>query len=175
MKTVVNQETVEKVVSTVTGTNTASMVGTWTYTGSAVEFESDNFLQQAGGTVAASTVEGQLDKQLSKLGITSGKMTFTFASDSTFTAQLGSRNMNGTYSYDASTEKVTLSFSTLLNFSAKVSCTSSTMDLLFNADKLLKVATTLASKSSNSTLKSISSLAGSYDGMLMGFSFTKKE
>ena len=49
------------------------------------------------------------------------------------------------------------------------------MDLLFESDKLLKLITFLSSKSSNATLKTISSLANSYDGMMLGFSLEKKE
>ena len=35
-----------------TGKSTADMTGTWSYTGSAIEFESDNLLQKAGGMEA---------------------------------------------------------------------------------------------------------------------------
>ena len=61
-----NKENIEKVVNTVTGKNTASLTGTWSFTGSAVEFESDNLLNKAGGAVAANMVEGKLDEYLGK-------------------------------------------------------------------------------------------------------------
>lgn len=175
LKDLFSKENIEKVVSTVTGQSTASMEGTWTYTGAAIEFESDNLLQQAGGSVAASTAESKMNEQLAKLGITEGKMSFTFNADSTFTAKVSKKNVSGTYSYDESTKMVNLKFSRLINFNAKVNCTSSSMDILFNSDKLLKLITTLTSKSSNSTLKTISSLAGSYDGMMVGFALKKEE
>ena len=54
LKDLLNKENIEKVVNAVTGKSTASMEGTWIYTGSAIEFESDNLLQKAGGSVAAS-------------------------------------------------------------------------------------------------------------------------
>ncbi|MCI1646982.1 MAG: DUF4923 family protein [Bacteroides sp.] len=166
---------VEKAVNTITGTNTADITGTWTFTGSAVEFKSENLLMKAGGSVASSTVEGKIDQQLRRVGITAGKMTFTFNTDSTFNAKVGTRNMNGTYSYEASAKKVNLKFVSLIGLSAKVNCTSDKMDLLFNSDKLLKLITFLSSKSSNTTLKSISSLSNSYDGMLTGFSFKSQK
>ncbi|MDO4164849.1 MAG: DUF4923 family protein [Bacteroides sp.] len=166
---------VEKAVSTVTGTSTSSsMTGTWSYTGSALEFESDNLLTKAGGSVAASTVESKLDEQLTKIGITEGKLSFTFNTDSTFTATANSKNISGTYSYSSSTEKVKLKFAKVVSVSADVNLSSSSMDLLFDADKLLTVLTYLSSKSSNSTLQTISSLAESYDGMLVGFSLSKQ-
>lgn len=175
LKDLFNKENIEKVVNAVTGNSTVSMEGTWSYTGSAIEFESDNLLQKAGGSVAAGAAESKLNEQLAKIGIKEGQMSFTFNADSTFTSKVGSKSLNGTYSYDASEQKVNLKFAKLIGINAKMNCTSSNMDLLFDADKLLKIVTFLASKSSNSTLKSISSLAGSYDGMMMGFALKKEE
>ena len=134
LKDLFNKENVEKVVSAVTGKNTVDMTGTWSYTGAAIEFESDNLLMKAGGAVAATTAEA-----------------------------------------NATEKHVTMKFVRLINMNAKVNCTSGSMDLLFESDKLLKLITFLSSKSSNATLKTISSLANSYDGMMLGFSLEKKE
>ena len=175
LKDLFNKENIEKVVNAVTDNKTVQMTGTWSFTGSALEFESDNLLQKAGGAVAASTVEKKLDEQLEKIGITAGKLSFTFNADSTLTATVGSKPLNGTYSYDASTQKVNLKFAKIIGLNAKVNCTSGSMDLLFNADKLLQLLTYLSSKSSNSTLQTIGSLAESYHGMLVGLGLEKKE
>lgn len=176
LKDLFNKDNIEKVVNAVSGKSTAiNITGTWTFTGSAIEFESDNMLQKAGGAVAASAAEKKLNEQLSKVGIKSGRMSFTFNADSTFTSNVSGKKLSGTYSYDASTEKMNLKFAKLVNFNTQINCTSTNMDMLFNSDKLLKLVTYLASKSSNSTLKSISSLANSYDGMLLGFSMEKSK
>ncbi len=45
------------------------MEGTWTYTGPAIEFESDNLLQKAGGSVAANAAENKLKRTIGKVGI----------------------------------------------------------------------------------------------------------
>ena len=111
------------------------MTGTWTYSGSAIEFESDNLLQKAGGAAAASLAENKLNEQLAKVGIKDGLVSFTFNADSTFTSTVGKRTMNGTYSYDTSDMTVHLKYIRLLNLIAKVNCTSSSMELLFNSDK----------------------------------------
>lgn len=174
-KDLFSKENVEKVVSAVTGNSTVDMTGTWSYTGAAIEFESDNFLMQAGGAVAATTAEAKLNEQLSKVGIAAGKMTFTFNADSTFNAKLGTRTLSGSYSYNATDKKANLKFARLIGMNVKINCTSSTMDMLFESDKLLKLITFLSSKSSNATLKTISSLADSYDGMMLGFSLKKTE
>lgn len=174
LKDLFSKDNVENIVSTITGKNTASMVGTWTFSGSAIEFESDNLLQAAGGKVAASAAESKLNEQLSKFGITEGKLAFTFNADSTFNAKLGTRNMGGTYSYNQETGKVNLKFAKLVGINAKLNCTFTNMDLLFNSDKLLDLITFLSSKSNNTTLQAISSLADSYDGMMLGFALKKE-
>lgn len=162
-------------VQTLAGKNSTQMEGTWTYTGSCIELKSDDLLKKAGGTLATGTVEKKLDEQLAKAGITAGEMQYTFTADSTFTMTWGSnKKKNGTYSYDATTKKVALKYGKLLTLNASMNCTSTQMDLLFESDKLLKLITFLSSKSSNSTLKAISSLAESYDGMMLGFSMKKE-
>lgn len=169
------KENIEKVVNAVTGNNTIDMTGTWNYTGSAIEFESDNLLQKAGGAAAASLAENKLNEQLAKVGIKDGQMSFTFNADSTFTSTVGRRVMSGTYSYNAAEKTAQLKYFKLLNVNVKINCTSSSMDLLFNSDKLLKLIAFISSKSSSTTLKTISSLADSYDGMMLGFALKKTE
>jgi hypothetical protein len=48
------------------------------------------------------------------------------------------------------------------------------MALLFDADKLLKILAFMGGKSTNTTLKTVSSIAKTYDGMLLGFDMKKK-
>ena len=170
IKDLFNKDNISKVVNAVTGhTETVDMTGTWRYTGSAIEFESENLLKKAGGTVAASAAEQKQDEQLAKVGIKEGQLSFTFNADSTFVSTLGKRKLNGTYSYDAGTQMLHLRYMKLIPMNAKVNYTTQQMDLLFEADKLLKLITFLSSKSSSATLKAISSLADSYDGMMLGY------
>lgn len=175
LKDLLNKENIEKAVNAISGKTSVDMTGSWSYTGAAIEFKSDNLLQKAGGAVAATAAEKKLDEQLAKVGIKAGQMSFTFAADSTFNVNIGKKNLKGTYSYDSSTQKVNLKFVKLIAMNAKVSTTASNMDLLFDSDKLLQLLTFLSSKSSNATLKGIGSLADKYDGMMTGFSMTRKE
>ena len=169
-----NKENIEKVVNTVTGKNTASLTGTWSFTSSAVEFESDNLLNTAGGTVAANVVEGKLDEYLDKVGITAGKMSFTFNDDNSFSATVGSKKLPGTYTYDSEAGTVNLKFAKLVGINAKVNCTSSELNLLFKSDKLLDLITYLSSKSNNSTLQAIGKLGETYDGLMLGLTLKKQ-
>lgn len=175
LKDLLNKENIEKAVNAISGKTSVDMTGSWSYTGAAIEFKSDNLLQKAGGAVAATAAEKKLDEQLAKVGIKAGQMSFTFAADSTFNVNIGKKNLKGTYSYDSSTQKVNLKFVKLIAMNAKVSTTASNMDLLFDSDKLLQLLTFLSSKSSNATLKGIGSLANKYDGMMTGFSMTRKD
>ncbi|MFI3240022.1 MAG: DUF4923 family protein, partial [Bacteroidales bacterium] len=82
-----NSSTVQSVVSAVTSGSTAtaaSIAGKWSYSGSAVELESDNFLTSAAGSLATSQVESKLDTYCAKVGIKSGTFSFTFGSDNSF-------------------------------------------------------------------------------------------
>ncbi len=174
LKDLFTKDNISKVVNAVTGKHAdIDMTGTWSYSGSAIEFESDNLLQKAGGAAAASVAETKLNEQLRKVGIGEGKMSFTFNTDSTFTSTFGRKTMKGTYSYDASTDQVQLKYFKLLNLRAKVNCTDSSMELLFNSDKLLKLLVFLGNKSSSTALKTIGSLAENYDGMMLGFELKK--
>lgn len=176
-KDIFNIETISKAVDTVkeiTGTAVvADITGTWKYTGSAVQFESDNLLERAGGTVAASTVESKLDTQLSKVGIKPGATSFTFNEDGSFKSVVGKRTLKGTYTYDKSASTVNLKFAGLIGMNAGVSGSSSKMSLLFDADKLLQLITLLGSKVNNTTIATISALAQNYEGMNVGMELSK--
>lgn len=75
LKDLLNKDNISKVVNAITGTpETIDMTGTWTYSGSAVEFESDNLLMKAGGAAAATMAENKLNEQLSKVGIKEGQI-----------------------------------------------------------------------------------------------------
>ena len=174
LKDLLNKENIEKAVNSLTGKNTASMTGTWEFSGAALEFESDNLLQKAGGSLAATAVEKKLDGFLEKVGIEPGQMSFTFNEDSTFQTTVKGKNLKGNYSYDEATQKINLKFAKLIGINTKVNCTSQQMELLFPSDKLLDLISFLASKSNNSTLQSISSLGDSYDGMMLGFTLQKQ-
>lgn len=171
-----NKNNINKVVNAVTGANkNVQLEGTWVYTGSAIEFESDNLLMKAGGAAASSAVEKQLDEQLSKFGIAPGRFSFTFNADSTFVSTVGNRPVQGTYTYDAETKQLQLKYLRLMNMNSTLSYTVDDMQMLFNSDKLLKLVAFLSSKSNSGALKGISTLATKYDGMMLGFDLKKQE
>ena len=155
-------------------------MGTWTYAKPAVQFTSEDLLTKAGGVAAASVVEGKLAEGLAKIGVKEGAMTYTFNEDKTFAIAIGKRTIKGTYELNGETKEVTLNFGSglldlkIAKLTMTLTKTGDNIDLVSNADKLLKLIQTTISTSKNSTLSTIGSLVANYDGMMIGFSFTKK-
>lgn len=151
-------------------TSQQSLAGTWTYYGPKVVFESENILSQLGGQVVSSNLESKLGTQLQKMGFSAGKSTLVLNSDKSCSLALGTKSWPGTYVYDSSSNKMTL---TGVLGMAQLTCTVSVQGnqlyMLFDADKLLSVATSLSSKSANT----LSSLLGSYSGLKLGWVMTR--
>ena len=150
------------------------LYGTWKYTSTDCVFETENLLKKAGGAVAANKIESEINEKLSKVGIKPGACTFTFNKDKTFKANVGGRNLSGTYALDSKNK--TIKFTTLLglgSMTANVAKSNGKISLLFDSDRLLKLAALLGSASGNSTLSTLSKLAGSYDGMKLGLQMEK--
>lgn len=151
-------------------TNQQSLVGTWTYYGPKVVFESENILSQLGGQVLSSNLESKLGTQLGKMGFTAGKSTLVLGSDKNCSLALGTKSWPGTYVYDSSTNKMTLTgVFGLAQLTCTVSVQGNQLYMLFDADKLLSVATSLSSKSAST----LSSLLSSYSGLKLGWVMTK--
>lgn len=177
LKKATSNETVKNVVESVTGTTLpVDVKGTWTYSGTAVKFESDDLLKSTAATLAASQVEEKLDEYVQKVGIKAGTFSFTFNEDKTFTATVKGKSFGGTYSLSEDYKTLSLQFGknfAMKPFRAAVSVTSSQLDLLFQADKLLDLLEKLTSGSKNSTLKTVGTIASQYDGMQLGLELKK--
>ena len=177
LKKVTGNETVKNVVESVTGTTIpVDIKGTWTYSGTAVKLESDDILKSTAASLAASQIEDKLDQYVAKVGIKAGTFSFTFKEDNSFTATFMSKNFNGTYTLSEDYKTLSLQFGKTIGlkpFTADVSATSSQLDLLFQADKLLELLGKLTASSSNSTLKTVGTLVNQYDGMKLGLELKK--
>ncbi len=150
----------------------ASIQGTWTYSAPKVVFESQNILAQLGSTVASNKIESTLGSQLKKMGFSAGKSTLTLNSDNTCVLTLSNKTANGTYTYDPKTSTLTLSGALgLANTSCTCTVNGNELYMLYDADKLLTVATAMSTKTSSAS--TLSSLLGSYNGMKLGWTMTK--
>jgi hypothetical protein len=179
LKKATGSSLVQDVVESVTGVSLqADIKGTWDYSGVAVKLVSEDLLKNAAAGVAAGQIEEKLDGYVQKVGIKPGAFGFIFSEDNTFTTTFKGKNIPGTYTLDEQTKTLTLtygktSFMKGFTMTASVNITSSQLDLMFNADKLLDFIGKVSSSSNNSTLAAISAIAQQYDGMKLGFELKK--
>ena len=178
-----NSSTVDKVVGALTNKDAtltvADLAGTWRYSAPACKFESDDLLKSAGGEVVASTLKDKLATYYEKAGITSSRVSFSFA-DTTMVLNYGSAKLNGYIVKDEPSGKFVVTFTLVgghipvMVMDADITKSGNTMEILFNVDKLVDVLVSISSKTQSSTLQTISNLLSEYDGVLMGFELTKQ-
>lgn len=148
------------------------LVGTWKYTEPAVVFESNNALKNLGGKVAGAAIEKKLQSQLAKLGIKKGKMKMTFDKDGNFTQTIGTQKFTGTYT--TSGKNVVLTYASgLKQLIGTTQLDGNSLLIVMEVGKLLKYAGALGKLTGNSTVSTLSSLLGSYDGMEVGMRLQK--
>lgn len=169
------QNVVGTVLSTLlkgSSASATSIQGTWTYSAPKVVFESQNVLAQLGSSVASSKIESTLKSQLTKMGFKAGKTTITLNEDKTCVFSLNGKTANGTYTYDPNTSLLTIT-GALGVTSTTCHCTlnGSELYMLFDADKLLSVATTMSAAAASTA--TLSSLLSSYSGLKLGWALTK--
>ncbi len=166
-------------ISNVTANNKFSVddiVGTWNYTSPAVSFESDNALMKIGGAGAATAVEEKLSPYYNQLGF--NKTVLTVEADHSFTMKLGLLSLKGTIEKDETDNGLVFYFSAFGKISlgqvkAHATKSGSTLNLTFDATRLIEILTKISSTLNISTLKTVTSLLDNYDGIYMGFKLKK--
>ena len=150
-------------------TSQQTIIGSWTYNGPKIVFESENILSQLGGQVVSNSLESKLGDMLSKIGMQAGKTVLTLNSDGSCTLTRSGKTLQGTYTYDASSNKLSLTgVLGLGQMTCTVSVQSGQLYMLFDSDKLLSIFTNLGSNSST-----LSSLLKNYNGLKLGWTMTK--
>ena len=151
-----------------------NLVGTWEYSEPAIVFESDNLLAKAGASIASSKIEDKLQEQLSKFGFESGAFSITFNEDGTFSTSFNRTSFPGQYTFSQQEKTLELDYGRNeklkgIALKTNVSVGTSSMQLLFNADKLLEFISKVTSSAGDSKLGALTSLLDQYDGMQIGF------
>ena len=168
--------TVLQSVLGMTGTKVSqqSLIGTWKYSQPGCAFTSEKLLAQAGGEIVATNVKTKLQPTYQRVGISASNTQVTFNQDGTFSAKIAGKAWSGTYKYDASTCKITMS-GLLLNVNCYAKQNVNGIGLLFEGKKLLSMIQTMSALSGgqNATLNTIGDVASSYDGLRVGFDMTK--
>jgi hypothetical protein len=153
----------------------ADLAGTWKSSGSAISFKSENVLEKAGGVAAASTIESKLDPYYKKVGLDKATFTFTQEGNLTITLKNG-RQITGTVEKGTTEGTMVFTFGKLAGLGKVTAYVSkgTTLSIMFDASKLIKFVSAIASYTGQSTLSSVASLLNKYDGMYAGFKFEKQ-
>lgn len=164
-----------RVLSYLLNGNTISsdnIIGTWTYSSPKVIFESENILAKLGSEVASDKIEKTLADQLSLVGFTQGRTLLTFKEDNTCSFTYGSRTYSGTYKFDASANRLTVTdVFGIGNFKCTACKNGNELYLLFDSNKFLSVLSALGNSSIGDS--NVSSILGNYKGLKLGWSMTK--
>lgn len=165
---------IEGVLST-SNLEVKDLAGVWTSTGSAVAFQSEDLLSQAGGAAMASTIESKINPYFTKYGIVGSVI--TIQTDGSFSMTLKKITLKGKI-IKGENNKFILSFeafgkNNLGNVNLYIQKTSTSMDLMFDASKLKTILSSIASLSKKGLGNSLNSLLNSYNGICIGFKMSK--
>ena len=159
--------------SVLTGTTRPTkqqLIGSWSYSQPGCAFTSEKLLTQAGGEVVAAEIKAKLAPTFQSIGIKSSNTSVIFNQDGTFSAKFAGTGMNGNYTYDEATGKVTLQ-GMLLTINCYAKRNSDGIALLFESSKLLTLLQTISALSGNGTLQTVGEISKNYDGVRLGFDF----
>lgn len=149
-----------------------NIVGTWSYSEPAIVLTSKNVLTQTAAKVAANKMEKTLQTKLTSLGIKPGALTMTFKEDGTFTSTLKGKTTNGKWSVkDSKLQMTTIGIKPV---SITTQLSGKEMMFVTDATKLLTLFQTVGAKSTNASLKTVTSLMKSVNGMQVGVTMKKK-
>lgn len=148
-----------------------NLVGTWVYEEPAIVLTSDNVLTNAAAKVAANTAEKKLQEQMDKVGIKKGTLSMTFKSDGTFTETFGKKTYSGKWAVENQKLKLT---HTVRTITLTTQVDGNNLMFVTDANKLLSLMQTLGSKSTNSTVSTVTSLMKKVKGMQCGITLVKK-
>lgn len=171
LNTVGSGGTIANVFSSVIGMDKLSqrgLIGSWNYSGPGCAFTSENLLAKAGGEVAATKIEQELQPYYDKLGLSSSNTRITFNEDQTFSAVIAGKSLSGKYTFDETNAKITMQ-TLLFSFNCYAKREYGGISLLFESKKLLTVLQAVALMSGNDTAQKVGELSKNYDGVRLGF------
>ncbi len=173
-----NKDKVEAIVEKNTGFSLFNLKGDWKYTGVAVELNSDDPLMVLGGSAIQDKIETRLDKELQSRKISMQTIVLSFDGQESFSVlnTQNKRKVSGHYSYDKDKKVITLSVpKTKANVPLFISGTTSTLQLMCSADKLIDLTETLGKKvEKDSNIGLILKVASQFDGMKVGLKLKKQ-
>ena len=172
--------TLVKIIGSVIGqfydtTTKKALVGSWVYEEPAIQFESQNLLDKAGGVVASQNVADNITPYFEMLGLKTGDIALDLRKDNTCTFTIGGRKIDGTYEFDDETKKLSLKAGLIPLPTAYLSIVNNQMAMTYDSSVLLGLIKVMGAVDTKSAFASVSKLADSYDGMKTGFTFKKSK
>jgi hypothetical protein len=167
--------TISNVITSVIGAQIvtrANLIGSWKYFGPGCAFTSEKLLAKAGGEVVAARIKTKVQPYYQQLGVNSSNTYITFNQDGTYSASFRGTPLSGNWTFDEKTYKVTLQ-GMLLTINCYAKRNANGVGLLFEAKKLLTLLQTVAAMSGNSNIQAVGEVSKSYDGVRLGFDFSK--
>lgn len=159
-----------------------AMVGSWSYDRPGVKLESENTLTEVAASAATTKLQSTLETGYSLVGFKSGSCSCTFTKEGKFTMTAGSRTLEGEYTFENESHALTMTFtSQLLSKLGKIEGVAyldgTDLQILFPADKVLSILQTLGTKTASfsKSMATISTLLNSFDGLNIGFEFTREK
>ena len=150
----------------------ADLVGSWKYSGPGCAFTSEKLLAQAGGEVVAGQIKAKVLPYYQQIGISAQNTTITINQDGTYSATFRGTPMNGKWTYDEANCRMNLQ-GLLLSLNCYAKRNVNGIALLFDASKLLTLLQTAAAMSGNQNIQTVGEISKSYDGVRLGFDFSK--
>lgn len=154
----------------------ADLTGSWKSSGPAVSFQGDNFLKKAGGVAAAAAIESKLNPYFKQYGLNDAKLVIDNSGNFTLTVKKVS--LKGTIT--ETSEKGVFNFNfqafgkiKIGSMKAYIQKSYNSMDVMFDATKMMKLMTTVGKITNLKTIQTLTSLLNSYDGLCVGFKMTK--
>ena len=167
--------TLGNVITSVIGAQkvtSADLIGSWKYSGPGCAFTSEQLWAKAGGEVVAGQIKTKVLPYYQQIGISAQNTYITINQDGTYSASFRGTPMSGRWTYDEASSRMSLQ-GLLLNLNCYAKRNMNGIALLFDASKLLTLLQTAAAMSGNQNIQTIGDISKSYDGVRLGFDFSR--
>ena len=167
--------TLGNVITSVIGAQkvtSADLIGSWNYSGPGCAFTSEKLLAKAGGEIVAGQIKTKVLPYYQQIGISSQNTAIAINQNGTYSASFRGTPMSGRWTYDEANSRLNLQ-GLLLNTNCYAKRNMNGIALLFDASKLLSLLQVAAAMSGNQNIQAIGEISKSYDGVRLGFDFTK--
>lgn len=167
------KENVAKVASVAGVDIPLNIEGEWSYTGSAVQLETDDIFKRAAAEVAAIAVEEKINEQQQKYGIKPGMIRLRFNNGKLVVSAL-KYSVPASYQLSSDRKQLNINLNNIIHIDATVEQTlDNSLSILFDADKAVELIKYFNKQVDNTSLNTITQVLESYDGLKVGVELEK--